>query len=69
MIVSPVDDRFLFSAMDSPQVIVTVNGVSSACFDDCSYEFIDDGPEVLTQTIINGNQLEVTVSNPQNETY
>lgn len=68
VIVRPADDRFLFLAVDRPQVVVTVNDIPSTCTDACSYDFITTVPQITAQSL-STNTLSLTISDPNSDNY
>lgn len=67
IVFSPVDSSFLRQPADSPSIHVTVNSLLSVCLNDCSYTFLENVPEVTSQSL-SGNVLNLVISNPESLT-
>lgn len=63
IIFSPIDYRFLSIPSDSPNVIVTSNGVQSICTGTCKYSFFDYSQ--ITSLSSNGGVLTLALSDTQ----
>ena len=40
----PISEQFMFLPASVPQVVVTTNGIQSACTGNCDYTWIEDAP-------------------------
>jgi hypothetical protein len=49
-----------------PNFKVTVNNIPSACNGDCSYTFLSSVPILTAASIVNINELQLSVTNPSN---
>ena len=68
VIFNPINENFMHMTANSPNIIVTVNGLKSICLNSCSYSFLPNTPMITSQTL-SGSQIAITVSNPQNLPY
>lgn len=62
----------MFSAVDRPHVIVTVNGLKSVCNGNCSYSFMHASPVIESYSFVEGtNETEIwfQLSDPEGRNY
>jgi hypothetical protein len=65
LFVDSVDYRWMKTYTDKPSVIVTVDGIPSACNTDCTYTFLNAVPAVQTATLA-GATLSLVLTDPGN---
>ena len=58
-----IDENFMFTASDQPNIEVKVNNLTASCSGDCSYVFISQTP-VLTKALLVGSKLNLGVTDP-----
>ena len=68
MLYSPVNEVSMFGGSSASIVLVTVDGLLSACTGSCDITFETSVPEIQTQTLA-GNTLSLTVSDPQTQNF
>jgi hypothetical protein len=64
LFVDPMDYRWMRTYSDKPNVRVTVDGIPSACYSDCRYDFISQLP-IITGVNITGAVLNLNISDPE----
>jgi hypothetical protein len=61
LFVDPMDYRWMRTPSVKPGVIVSVNGIQSACNGDCSYTFLENLP-IITGVNLTGSTVNLNVS-------
>jgi len=64
LLVDPIDYRWMYTYSNQPNVLVTVNGILAVGKGNSSYVFINQIP-VLTVLLLNGNILNIELTDPQ----